>query len=145
MMNATIRKFLYPQTLVREYDSWVVLLRPQQVTLGSLVLACKDDATRFSQIPRAAFLELPDAIADVETALLDAFGYEKINYLMLMMVDPEVHFHVFPRYDTSRTFEGREFPDHGWPGPPALDRITDTDASTNASIIAALKERLPTR
>ena len=25
-------------------------------------------------------------------------AYERINYLMLMMVDPDVHFHVIPRY-----------------------------------------------
>jgi len=28
---------------------------------------------------------------------------------MLMMVDPDVHFHVLPRYAQSRSFAGREF------------------------------------
>ncbi len=46
--------------------------------------------------------------------------FDRINYLMLMMVDPHVHFHVFPRYEVSRTFEGLELPDRGWPGPPDL-------------------------
>jgi len=32
-LNDTIRKFGYPDTLIHEYDHWVVLLRPQQVTL----------------------------------------------------------------------------------------------------------------
>ena len=43
-MNPTIEKFGYPGTLLCEFDHWVVLLRPAQVTLGSLVLAAKGDA-----------------------------------------------------------------------------------------------------
>ena len=38
-MNETIRKFGYPATLVREFEHWLVLARPAQPTLGSLVLA----------------------------------------------------------------------------------------------------------
>ena len=57
-MNPTIEKFGYPGSLIREYDHWVVLLRPAQVTLGSLVLAAKSDATAFSALPADAFAEL---------------------------------------------------------------------------------------
>jgi len=39
---------------------------------------------------------------------------------MLMMVDPNVHFHVIPRYSEPRRWNGVEFPDAGWPGPPQL-------------------------
>ncbi len=39
---------------------------------------------------------------------------------MLMMVDPHVHFHVIPRYDGDRAWDGVEFADAGWPGPPDL-------------------------
>ena len=39
---------------------------------------------------------------------------------MLMMVDPNVHFHVIPRYPEPRSWSGIEFPDAGWPGPPQL-------------------------
>jgi diadenosine tetraphosphate (Ap4A) HIT family hydrolase len=41
----------------------------------------------------------------------------KINYLMLMMVDPHVHFHVLPRYEGDRSHGGIEVVDAGWPGP----------------------------
>ena len=47
-------------------------------------------------------------------------AYEKINYLMLMMVDPHVHFHVFPRYAGSRMIEDVTVDDSAWPGPPDL-------------------------
>jgi diadenosine tetraphosphate (Ap4A) HIT family hydrolase len=119
-MNPTILKFGYPSTLVREFDHWLVLLRPAQVTLGSLVLASKSEVTAYSDLPREAFAEQKDAVAAVEAALARFVDYERINYLMLMMVDPNVHFHVIPRYSTARSWNGAEFPDSGWPGPPEL-------------------------
>ena len=119
-MNPTIEKFGYPDTLIRELNHWLVLLRPAQVTLGSLVLAAKSDATAYSKLPREAFAEQAEAIASIEHALRAFTGYERINYLMLMMVDPNVHFHVIPRYSTPRSWDGVEFPDAGWPGPPQL-------------------------
>jgi len=126
-VNPTIEKFGYPATLVREYEHWLVLLRPAQVTLGSLVLAAKSDVTAFSALPRAAFAEQADVIAAIERALTAFTGYERINYLMLMMVDPNVHFHVIPRYSEPRRWNGVEFPDAGWPGPPRLDSAVSLD------------------
>jgi diadenosine tetraphosphate (Ap4A) HIT family hydrolase len=119
-VNPTILKFGYPATLIREFDHWLVLLRPAQVTLGSLVLAAKSDATAYSALPREAFAEQADAVAAIERALAAFTRYERINYLMLMMVDPQVHFHVIPRYSEPRTWNGIDFADAGWPGPPQL-------------------------
>jgi diadenosine tetraphosphate (Ap4A) HIT family hydrolase len=119
-VNPTILKFGYPATLIREFHHWLVLLRPAQVTLGSLVLAAKSDATAYSALPREAFAEQADAVAAIERALTVFTRYERINYLMLMMVDPQVHFHVIPRYSEPRTWNGIDFADAGWPGPPQL-------------------------
>lgn len=119
-MNSTIEKFGYPATLVRELEHWVILLRPAQVTLGSLVLAAKSDAKAYGDLPPAAFAEQGQAIAAIEAALSHFVRYERINYLMLMMVDPHVHFHVIPRYSTERDWDGTRFVDAGWPGPPQL-------------------------
>ena len=119
-MNATIEKFGGASTLIAEYRRWVVLLRPQAVTLGSLILAAKGDETAFSALPPDAFAELSTVIRDVEAVLTKAVGQAKMNYLMLMMVDPHVHFHALPRYEGSRSHDGVAFGDAGWPGPPAL-------------------------
>ena len=119
-VNATIAKFGHPATLVREYEHWMVLLRPAQVTMGSLVLAAKSAATAYGDLPEPAFTEQAAVIAAIEKALAPFCQYERINYLMLMMVDPHVHFHVIPRYSGSREWDGAEFADHGWPGPPDL-------------------------
>lgn len=120
MANSTMVKFGYPDTLVKELDHWAILVRPAQVTLGSLVLAAKDESTDFSKLPAGAFAELGTAVGMIEPALAQCCDYERINYLMLMMVDPHVHFHVIPRYSRSRSWKNFEFPDEGWPGPPNL-------------------------
>ena len=119
-MNATASKFGYPRSLLAEYDHWVVLLRPAQVTLGSLVLLCKDEASRFGDISQAASTELQRVTSRIEDVLSQAFRNDKINYLMLMMVDPDVHFHVLPRYQSERVYEGVHFRDDAWPGPPQI-------------------------
>ena len=43
---------------IGEYDYWVVLVRPQQVTAGSLILACKESAESMSELSIHAFTEL---------------------------------------------------------------------------------------
>ena len=126
-MNPTIDKFGYPATLLREFEHWIVLLRPAQVTLGSLVLAAKSSVTAYGELPREAFLEQADAVAAIEWALARFVSFERINYLMLMMVDAEVHFHVIPRYSGERSWGGLAFPDAGWPGPPQLDSAVKLD------------------
>ena len=138
-MNKTMEAFGYPATLIREYDHWCVLLRPAQVTLGSLVLACKDPAQRFGDISAAAFAEQASVVADIERVLGEFVQFEKMNYMMLMMVDPDVHYHVLPRYSEPRTFEGVEFVDAGWPALPALGAPADTSEAVNAALLARIK------
>ena len=138
-MNSTMKKFGYPDTQIKEYSNWIVLFRPQQVTLGSLVLICKDEVDSFSKISPEAFSELKEITTAIERSLSYCFSYDKINYLMLMMVDPDVHFHVLPRYAGSRIFDQTEFTDPGWPGPPDLSHINKTDKELAQSIQQALQ------
>jgi diadenosine tetraphosphate (Ap4A) HIT family hydrolase len=137
--NATMTKFGFPETVVADYAAWTVQLRPKQVTFGSLVLVCKAPATAFHQIGAAAFAELERVTTDIERVLTKLVGYERINYLMLMMVDPDVHFHVIPRYSQPRAFSGSKFVDAGWPGPPDLKTGIDTDAALRAELVSVLR------
>lgn len=143
-MNATIEKFGWPATLVHEFDHWVVLLRPAQPTLGSLVLAAKSDATAFGDLPAEAHAELKQATSAIEAALARLVGYAKLNYLMLMMVDPHVHFHVIPRYEGSREWPkgeagAREFVDVGWPKLPDLGHAVTLDATLTSRLVADVR------
>jgi len=139
-MNDTIRKFGWPATLVREFEHWVVLARPAQPTLGSLVLAAKSDATGFGDLPGEAHAELKQATAAIEQALAGAVDYARLNYLMLMMVDPNVHFHVIPRYEGAREWNGREFVDVGWPKVPDLGHAVALEGEELAALTDWLKQ-----
>lgn len=143
-INATHVRFGHPATLVCDYGRWSVQVRPEQVTLGSLVLVCKDPARSFAEITPAAFSELARVTADVEAVLKAAWGWRKINYLMLMMTDPDVHFHVFPRYDRTLSFAGVDFPDRGWPKQPDMAPPVTPDAGVLAAITRHLADAWPT-
>ena len=140
MTNATARKFGYPGTMVAETEYWLVMVRPQQPTYGALVLVCKEEAKAFSELSPAAFADMKQAVDGIEALLRHTVAYERINYLMLMMVDLDVHFHVLPRYDGEREYAGRAFKDAGWPGAPALAShvaLSEEEAAALAVELAA--------
>ena len=138
-MNATIEKFGYPATLLREYEHWVLLVRPAQVTAGSLILAAKSEATAYGALPPVAFVEQGRIVAELEQLLRRSVKMDKINYLMLMMVDPHVHFHIVPRYQGTRSFAGLTLTDHGWPGPPDLKSAIELNSTALGLAIEALR------
>lgn len=135
--HSTLLNFGWPHTQIAEYEEWSVLVRPRQVTLGAMVLVAKSDQTAFSKLESSAHTELSQVTQDIETAARAVFSYDKINYLMLMMVDPHVHFHVLPRYNAVRKFRDIDFVDPGWPGLPDL-----SSGQTEPELIKAVRTAL---
>jgi diadenosine tetraphosphate (Ap4A) HIT family hydrolase len=85
-----------------------------------LIIAEKSDATASSQLDPEAFFEFGRVCRDAEGALRGPSSkINKVNYAALM-ADPNVHFHVIPRYGSARVFHGTEFIDAGWPKPPDM-------------------------
>jgi len=141
MANATQKKFGHPSSVIAETQHWSIQLRPAQPTLGSLVLICTQPVQAFGAVSPAAFVELQEIIARIEKLLGGFVSYQRINYLMLMMVDPDVHFHVIPRYEGLREFAGISFPDKGWPGPPTLGEAVNLPEKDLFSLTALLRDR----
>lgn len=140
MANATETKFGDPATRLAQTAHWTVLLRPRQPTLASLVLVCREPALAFSELSVDAFADLGRVVRGVEGALKAVTEYERINYLMLMMVDRDVHFHVIPRYAGTRKFMEREFPDTGWPGAPALEPVVALEDHVREALLSRLRQ-----
>lgn len=113
-------KFRVEELLVVRNEAWSWSVRPAQVTLGAGILSLNRHAARFSEVTPTEMARLAELVAKLEKAMHSAFDYQAINYLMLMMVDHHVHFHVIARYDGARHFAGRDWLDTGWPGFPAL-------------------------
>ncbi len=138
MTNPTEAKFGDPATRIAQTSHWTVLLRPKQPTLGSLALVCREPVLAFADLSPGAYADLRGVVRRIERALREVSGYERINYLMLMMVDPDVHFHVVPRYSGARAFAGQQYPDVGWPGPPQLDAFVTPETAARDKLVATL-------
>lgn len=123
-MNDTILKFGYPNNLLKEFEHWVVLLRPKQITIGCILLACKEDAKSLGEVSLEAYKELKTITTEIEGTLNRLFNMNKINYLALMMKDKYVHFHVLPRYSSICEFNNLIFEDANWPKAPDLSLTT---------------------
>jgi diadenosine tetraphosphate (Ap4A) HIT family hydrolase len=82
-------------------------------------------------------------VQDIEGRVCDAVGYAKINYLMLMMVDRNVHFHVVPRYEGERSAAGVTVRDAGWPKAPVLGEAVELSAEQIATLVGWLRSGWP--
>ena len=122
-LRAFREKFLVEPLTICETQYWIWSLRPVQATLGAGILSLRRYCERFSDITPAEGADLAGMVGRIERALSAVFAYEKINYLMLMMVDPHLHYHVLPRYAAPRTFAGITFVDAGWPAQPVISGI----------------------
>jgi diadenosine tetraphosphate (Ap4A) HIT family hydrolase len=117
-MHETAEAFDYPLTNIKVFKKWTLLVRRSQITFGSMVLMVNDDIRRFTDLSSDHVSELEEIYDYIENVLFRKLGYDKINYLALMMRDPQVHYHVIPRYEEPKFFKELQFIDHGWPKLP---------------------------
>lgn len=114
-------KFKINDLKIYETDYWIWSLRPVQSTLGAGVLSLKRECGTFSELNQDEFCDLNKIVKVIEQTLSKTFNYDIINYLMLMMNDKQVHYHIIPRYEENKKFAEIVWNDPGWPGVPKLD------------------------
>jgi diadenosine tetraphosphate (Ap4A) HIT family hydrolase len=133
------QKFRIPELNIKTYRHWIWSLRPIQSTLGACVISARREEPHFSGMTAEECAELAAVVKDVENRLKSAFSYDKINYLMLMMVDPHVHFHAIPRYAGTREFMGSIWQDRNWPKPPDIlgSEVTADQAAEMLKVLGA--------
>lgn len=119
-MQDFIKKFRLKELEIINWGTWTLSLRPQQVTLGSLVLSLNRPCPHLGEMTIEETADLAMAFRQLESLLNQAFQIDKINYLALMMVDHQVHFHIIPRYEQRRIFNANTYEDKDWPKPPNL-------------------------
>lgn len=113
-------KFKIEELIIYETEYWLWSLRPVQSTLGSGILSLKRECLTFGELNQQEFTDLYNVIKVIERTLKKTFNYDIMNYLMLMMVDKQVHYHVIPRYERTIDFAETSWVDSGWPGVPNL-------------------------
>jgi|SRR5947209_1029864 len=132
-------KFRVDELAVLSTSSWTWSVRPNQPTLGSGILSLNRHALHLSDVTSAEMSELADIVSKLEGAIKSTFNHNIMNYLMLMMVDHHVHYHVIPRYDDVRRFAGLSWVDNGW---PALPVMGDSQHSDQENVLIAIQRAL---
>ncbi|MEK6920745.1 MAG: HIT family protein [Nanoarchaeota archaeon] len=126
--------------LIKEYTHWYLLIRNRNWTLGNCVVILKRHAEALSQVTEDEMKEFATVTKETEHALKKAFNYDKINWMLLMMSDNHVHFHVAPRYEKARTFTGLEWTDTAWPAMTKL--FTEQKQPVAQEVLNKMKEKI---
>lgn len=113
-------KFRVSELMIFESKHWIWSLRPHQATLGAGILSLKRGCAAFAELTHEEYMDLGNIIKIIEPTLKQCFNYDVINYLMLMMFDKHVHFHIFPRYRNPVAVFGEIWQDNNWPAIPVL-------------------------
>lgn len=142
-MSATLEefkaKFRLEDLIIHRTDHWTWSVRPVHSTLGAGILSLNRFCRAFSEATDAEFADLALMVRHIEQVLQTAFSPQKMNYIMLMMVDQHLHFHVLPRYSDPKQFGGLDWIDSGWPKPPALG---DYEDRANNSVLVEIRDKL---
>lgn len=131
--------FRLPELALLRGMHWTLSLRPEQITLGSMVISANGPITSFSEAKSetGAENELLSMMSCAER-VSNELGADKINFLALMMKDPLLHFHVLPRFRKPVNFLGLTWTDDEWPGPPRL-MPRSVDDEQRAELVAVLR------
>ena len=113
-------KFKVNEYKLYESEFWIWSLRPHQATIGAGILSLKRECATFGELKQEEFCDLNNIIKVIETTLKSIFDYDVNNYLMLMMMDKHVHYHVFPRYENPIEILGNTWNDEKWPAVPEV-------------------------
>lgn len=136
-LNLFYTKFRVKELTIYKNDSWTWSVRPGQPTLGSGVLSLNRYALHMSEVSTDEMKQLGEMIEIIEKTVKKTFDYNIMNYLMLMMVDHHVHYHVIPRYDSVKEFTGLQWLDNGWPAIPVL---SDNQHADHPEILFNIKD-----
>ncbi len=147
-LDILYKTYKVKEYLIKDYRYWTWSIRPAQCTLGASIVCMKRPVPTFADVLLEEMAELAIVGKDLETTLRKTFVYEKMNWLALMMVDQQVHFHVVPRYSAKKEFAGVSWEDPGWPklavlaGQNKLGDSPDTNPDIVAKVISAVKANL---
>lgn len=138
-LEAFREKFRVAELLVLDVGVWSWSVRPSQPTLGAGIISLNRYALKLSEVSAEEMADLAGLVRKLEGAVQTCFDHRIMNYLMLMMVDHQVHYHVIPRYEGERHFQGLRWVDNGW---PKLAVLSDSQHEDAVEILPAIRDAL---
>lgn len=97
----------YLDSILKEYEFWVVEVSYRQHTFGNFIVFCKREGVeKISELYDEELLELKKVFQEIESALLqnDTFNPIRFNYWQMGNKVHELHIHGIPRYNSERKF-----------------------------------------
>lgn len=108
-------RFNRKDLIVKEFNYWILLLRPVPVTIGSCIILLKRKCSSLAQLTPEEMTEFPKVCKLFEESCKSLYGAIKFNYHANMMKEDFVHFHAIPRYDKEINKYGLKWIDKEWP------------------------------
>lgn len=139
MLSEFAAKFQLKEYAICETKHWILSLRPEQVTLGSCILSLKRECNSVKDISLNEFKDLHPLLQKLESLYMDVFGASIVNYLLLMLVDKQLHFHIIPRYSEEKMLNNRIWKDYSWPNPVDLSLVNATTFEDSSKLLAMFK------
>jgi diadenosine tetraphosphate (Ap4A) HIT family hydrolase len=104
--------------LMEETAHWLIYLAPSQRYLGTCVVALKRKSQNLRELDDAEWLDFADIVRRLETSVDKAFNPTLFNWSCFKNkeyrdgeANPEIHWHLLPRYQDEVEFAGAKFRD----------------------------------
>ena len=130
-----------PHFLIAQSPRWAIVLNRNQDLLGRCYLVLRRPETDVAALTGEELAELWGVLRKVKEILTNLWEPDHFNYAFLMNLDPQVHFHVIPRYRTRREFAGGTFVDPGFGDHYNVGPARTLEAAGYDAILAALRDR----
>lgn len=119
-------RFNRKELFIKEFNYWILMLRPVPITIGSCIILLKRECFSLGEVTKEEFSEFSHVCNYFEEKCKSLYGAVKFNYHADMMKDSFVHFKAIPRYDKQITRHGMNFIDKDW---PLTEKLTKTEVS----------------
>lgn len=130
------------QRIVHKGSYWTLAINSNQSTLGRVYFLLNRHATDVGALSIEETEALWSGLRSARCALDDMFHPDHYNYMFLMNVDPHVHMHMYPRYESPRMFFNVEFVDKYFGGHYDPHSVQSLDADVETRIIEELRGRM---
>jgi diadenosine tetraphosphate (Ap4A) HIT family hydrolase len=120
--------------IINEKNYWNIFLAPSQRYLGTCVIAIKRHCGSLSELEDPEWQEFSEIVREMEFILIETFKPTLFNWscfknsaYRVNNPDPEVHWHLIPRYDHDVEFQGFKFedPDFGYIPQPVKNEVPE--------------------
>lgn len=121
---------------VQEFEHSLLVVGDHQFHRGYCLLLLKEHVRELHELEPAVYLALSRELLTAGRAIVEAFEPWKMNYSCYGNVDPHIHWHLFPRYDSEPDhlnhpwLHASEFKDH------------PTDEETARNVAARIRAHL---